>query len=76
MEKLEKVQEIGLSTHEEEPSQITLTSELIERAIQHLELYSHVIRTVAMKGISLLSQLQVLSSEPVTDLKKAIIAWL
>ena len=76
MGKLEKVQEIGLSTQEEEPTQITLTSELIERAIQHLELYPHVIRMVVLKGISILSQLQVLSSELVTDSKKAIIVWL
>ena len=76
MGKLEKVQEIGLSTQEEKSSQITLTSELIERAIQPLELYPHVIRMVALKGISILSQLQVLSSAPVTDLKKAIIVWL
>ena len=63
MGNLAKVQEIGLNTQKEEPSQITLTSKLIERVIQQLELYPHGIRMVAMKSISLLPQLQVLEQE-------------
>ena len=58
-----KVQEIGLSTEEKKSSQITLTSKLIARAIQQLELFPHGIRMVAMRGISLLPQLQVLEQK-------------
>ena len=71
-----KVLEIGLRTQEEKPSQITLTSKLIERAIQQLELYPHGIRMVATKHISLFPQLQVLRIASVTDLRKSIIVWL
>ena len=69
MGNLAKVQEIGLSTQEEKPSQITLTSKLIAQAIQQLELYPHGIRMVAMKHISSSPQLQVLCGASVTDLR-------
>ena len=63
MGNLAKVQEIGLSTEEEKSSQITLTSKLIARTIQQLELYPHGIRMVAMKGINFLPQHHVLEQK-------------
>ena len=70
MGKLAKVQEIGLSTQEEKPSQITLTSKLIAQAIQQLELYPHGIRMVATKNISVFPKLQVHHDASLTDLRK------
>ena len=68
MGNLPKVQEIGLSTQEEKPSQITLTSKLIAQTIQQLELYPHGIRMVATKNITVFPKLQVHPGASLTDL--------
>ena len=68
MGNLAKLQEIGLSTQEEKPSQITLTSKVIAQAIQQLELYPHRIRMVAT-NISVFPKFHVHAGASLTDLR-------